>query len=190
MRPVLCLAAPFTPNSNSSNPVRAAPPMMSCAPEFRATASNLNVVPDVNTAAGFKSKSPRADPAFSHVRSTPRSHDTTAVDVLLPSSAGTGDRYVLGPAGFTSSMVHSATAVDGPYGWEVTITCTDAGARAWDALAARSFHAEVAAVVNGEVVAAALIQPTQGAFTSFSGEVEVAGLTSKSEAEALATELD
>ncbi|HEX4217840.1 MAG TPA: hypothetical protein VHZ02_05710 [Acidimicrobiales bacterium] len=152
------------------------------------TAANLQIQPDASGYHGFVAPNVPTDPQFGAYPSTSAPQGGANDTVLLPGPSSAQNRYVLGPAGLTGAQVKSASAqlVDGQ--WMVNIALTRDGATHWDALARAQFHAMIGIDVDGKVIAAPIIQPTQGAFASFGGQLQVSGLT-HSQAEALAAKL-
>jgi preprotein translocase subunit SecD len=59
--------------------------------------------------------------------------------------------------------------------WNVTLTLTRHGSSAWDRLSRSSFHEYVGVDLDGHVLEAPLIEPSQGAWSSFSGQLELTG---------------
>jgi preprotein translocase subunit SecD len=122
--------------------------------------------------------------------------DTTPVDdkraacVLLPvrQQQGAAARLLLGPTALTGKGVDSAKSrFSQGQGYAVTVAFNDTGAKKFDDLAAASFpqsppQNQVAIVLDGEVQSAPAFRTS-----SFSGDVEITGNFSPSEAEDLAT---
>ena len=186
VRPVLCFAPPASVSASTA--VDALP---TCAAASALTAANLHVVPDSGSVAGYTTALAQVptDQQFASVASTDAGHDGTDASVLLPGADGTGPtRYVLGPAGVTSTDVRSATVrqVDGQ--WAVLFHMTDAGSVHLDALTAHQFHALIAVVEDDRVISAPIGQPDQQSFTSFGGQFEVAGGLTRHQADALAAQ--
>jgi hypothetical protein len=106
--------------------------------------------------------------------------------VYPPASGGTqAPRYYLGPAPTLPIRGATPEFVSGQ-GWTVRITFTKTGSKAWDQLAERQFHRQVAIAYRGRVVAAPTIEPDQASFASFDGRAVVSGSFTKKEAAALA----
>jgi len=188
IRPVLCFAPPFTPGAV---PQAAGGPLPTCAPSSALTPSNLRVTPDSGTVDGYTSNSQiAADPQFAIYPSTPAGSVGNNATVLLPGSPGAGtDRYVLGPAALTGTSVRAAHVQDIDGQWTVDLQLTGSGSARWDALARQQFHAIVGVVFGGMVVSAPITQPTQTAFSSFDGRLQVSGGLSEHQAEAVAAAL-
>jgi len=162
-------------------------PLPTCVVNSQLTAANLAV----NTNTGQIANTPPQDIQFASFASTTPQSDAKTATVLLPGLSGQGtQRYVLGPAQVTGSQIKSANARLSPAGqWTVNITFSSSGATAWDALAEQQFHAVIGVVVNGEVISAPIMQPNQTSFTSFDGQVQIAGEFTEKQAKGLAASL-
>ncbi len=117
---------------------------------------------------------------------TPRDQDKRDATVILCDRKG-GTRYELGPTALTGKLVTSARAqFDSGNGWIVLIGFNSEGATKFNALAASLFpkHGAVAIVLDGVVQSAPVFQTG-----SFSGDVQISGSFSQTEAEDLATVL-
>ena len=186
VRPLLCFAPDFAPTGLSVS--TGTPP--TCSQAFQLTPAHLGVTPETNSVGGFIVDNPgRADPSLAAVPSTSSQDDTEDATVLLPGAAASDGRFVLGPAGLTGAGIQSATAVHIDGQWTVLLRLTDAGSVQWDTLAQEQFHAFVGVVVDGHVVSAPITQPTQSSFTSFGGELQLAGSFDQHQATALAARL-
>jgi hypothetical protein len=189
IRPVLCYAP------NYAVPVGQAPstgPLPACSPSTQLTAANLQVAPDSGNVDGYTSNSNvNADPQFATYQSTTSSNGKQPQEVLLPGTATSGSlgRYVLGPAGLTRTAIASARAISESGQWTVRLGLTPNGSAQWDSLAAQQFHAIVGVVINDQVVSAPITQPTQQAFTSFDGQLQISGGFTQHWAETIAAEL-
>ena len=110
--------------------------------------------------------------------------------MLLPGTPAVGDsRYVLGPAGLTNAAVKSASAHLDNGAWIINLDLTDTGSTQWDAMADAEFHQIIGVDVNGQVISAPIIQPTQSSFTPFNGQVQISGAFTGAQAKKLASEL-
>ncbi len=188
VRPVLCFAPPFAPTSGSAASTGPLPP---CAPSLALRAGNLNVTPNV-TPNGYTFRfSPNdTDRQFAAYSSTSPKHDKASDTVLLPgSSSSSPTRYVLGPAGLTGSAIRSASAQRVNGQWVVNIDLNGHGAAQWDNLSRVQFHAFIGFDLGGKVISAAMVQPTQGSFSSFGGQMQISGGLNRHQAEALAARL-
>lgn len=186
VRPVLCYAVPFSPPASAFG----ASGLPACGSTYQLTAPNLNV--STSTQQPAASMSP--DPAFAHTPSTPTSQERLHNTVLLPGAIGVtvtrGTRLILGPAGVTEIDVQQASAnYENGAGWWVNVTLTSAGSRAWNQLAQMQFHAYIAIVVNGVVISAPLMQPSQPRFSSFAGRMQIADNFTEQSAQTLVAEL-
>jgi preprotein translocase subunit SecD len=190
IRPVECYAPGY---GTAGTTTTSSAPLPACGPTYQLTAAQLGVVPDASSVTGYRiTSSISEDPQFSPFPSTEALRDLPTATVVLPAAAqasGAPARYVLGPAPVNTSSVQSAQA-QSVYGqWAIRVTLTPTGLVAWNALAARQFHALVALVVDGAVVSAPLIQPTQASFTPFKGGLEVSGSFTEQQAKDIATRL-
>ncbi|MGD0881657.1 MAG: hypothetical protein ABSB09_08835 [Acidimicrobiales bacterium] len=187
-RPVLCLAAPFEGRTSSQ---ALEPIPSSCSPDSALTAARLDTTPS-NGGGGWTMNlsSIPPDASFAPYPSTSPGDDTAGSVVLLPGAPGTGpDRYLLGPAQVTGADVASATAELSDGQWSVDITLTPTGSTAWDSLAEQQFHALVAIELNGQVLSAPITEPTEVAFSSFSGKMQIGGEFTESQATTVAAEI-
>ena len=202
VRPVLCGApaqsapAPTT-TSGADSGTRTAAGTLSCGAAYATTAANLGVDPDSQAANGYQANPPiPPDPAFAGVASTPADRDDPAQRVLLPADpAGNPQQYsrfVLGPAEMDSRGVVGARATyqRDEAGWIVTVQLDGAGQAQWDAAARRSFHAYLAFDVDATVVSAPIIEPVSTTYSSFRGQMVLAGFSRRGEATDLAALLD
>jgi preprotein translocase subunit SecD len=107
--------------------------------------------------------------------------------VVLPEK-GQHSRLYLGKAELTGKAVDQAKAsfVSGS-GWTVSMKLTSSGSDAWDKMAAKYFHQQVAIELDGVVQSAPTIQPNAPTFSSFNGTAEISGSFDQSQAEDLAT---
>jgi len=128
--------------------------------------------------------------AGTNVPNTTAADDKRAACVLLPvrPQQGSAARLLLGPTALTGKGVDSARSrFSQGQGYAVTVAFGDKGAQEFDALAAASFpksppQNQVAIVLDGEVQSAPAFRTS-----SFSGDVEITGNFSPSEAGDLAT---
>jgi preprotein translocase subunit SecD len=74
--------------------------------------------------------------------------------------------------------------------WTVLVNLTGQGATAWDNLAQQQFHAYIAIDLDGQVQSAPLTQPSQAAFSSFQGKVQISGSFTQTTAQNLALVLN
>jgi preprotein translocase subunit SecD len=128
--------------------------------------------------------------AGTKVPNTRTADDKRPACVLLPvrEQEGVAPRLLLGPTALTGKGVDSAKSrFSQGQGYAVTVAFNDTGAQEFDALAAASFpqsppQNQVAIVLDGEVQSAPAFQTS-----SFSGDVEITGSFTPTEAEDLAT---
>src|SRR5664280_1031386 len=189
-RPALCYAPAETLAKGAAATTGALP---TCAAGSALTLTNLAVKPDSSNVNGYTSNNNvPVDPQFATFPSTPATSDDKNATVLLPgtsSSQGTG-RYVLGPAMLTGTAVKSASAQLVSNQWAVSIVLTGPGSTAWDTLSQQQFHAIIGIDLDGQVISAPITQPSQAAFTSFNGQVQISGSFTQDQATTLATELN
>jgi hypothetical protein len=188
-RSVICFAPPHRDTLRTATTVTES----SCSSASRVTVANVGVTSN-ESPFGYSSNTVPPDAALAEVPSTSVTNETASATVLLPgfsiSSTGDGERYVLGPAEMTSANVARASATKSPAGqWVVEYTMTKRGAVESDKVARENFHTYLAIDLDGVVVSAPLIEPTQPEFTSFDGRGEIAGNLNKSEAVKLARAL-
>lgn len=190
-RPVLCFAPPFTASKTSAPPTTV--PSACSASQYQLTAANLNV----STSSQAPQNNPSADPALAAYPSSTSDFDASHQDsnVILPASQSSGQagtRYLLGPVGLTGAAVHSAQAAlpTGGTQWVVDANLTGAGAPKWDQMAQANFHQYIAIDLDGQVISAPLTQPSQSAFSSFGGKVEISGNFTQTSAQQLALNLN
>ncbi len=128
--------------------------------------------------------------AGTSVPSTTTADDKRGACVVLPvrKQQGVAPRLMLGPTALTGKGVDSAKSqFSQGEGYAVTVKFNDSGAQKFDALAATSFpksppQNEVAIVLDGEVQSAPAFRTS-----SFSGDVQITGGFSPSEADDLST---
>jgi hypothetical protein len=188
IRQVLCYAPPYTvpPGQTSSTG-----PLPACSPSTQLTATNLQVTPGNMNIDGYTANSNiNPDPQFATYPSTTSSSDERGQDVLLPGTpSGGSTRYVLGPVGLGRSAIASARATYNDGQWAVDLVLTPKGSTQWDNLAQQTFHEITGVVINGHVVSAPIMQPTQSSFTSFDGQLQVSATFSEHQAKAIASAL-
>jgi hypothetical protein len=190
IRPVLCGALAFSGRGDASSPHDSRPPP--CDDGYELSAANNRVAPDPNSPAGYTVAVVAPDPKFISVRSTPSRLNLWNWIVLLPGPPASGQyaRYVLGPAGLSTSSIADASAAQNNLGdWVVYLTLTRAGSLQWDRMSRMYFHDYAALVVNDVVITAPLVEPTSAQWSSFDGRIEISASLSKSTAQRLAAEL-
>ena len=188
IRQVLCYAPPYT-GASGQTPVTG--PLPTCAPPYQLTTSNLEVTPASNNVNGYTSTANiDPDPQFASYPSTSSMGERPQQTIILPGSPSNGStRYVLGPVGLNRSAIAHAGVTEEAGQWLIRLTFTPKGAAQWDTFAARTFHEISAVVINGHVVTAPITQPTQSSFTSFDGQVQIAGGFTEHQAKVIASEL-
>ena len=132
-----------------------------------------------------------AAPAVTNPPNTPAAQDRRGATVILPGRDPKGARYQLGPTALTGKLVTGADArfLGGADGWVVDITFNSEGSTKFNALAAASFpkadpQNAVAIVLDGVVQSAPAFRTA-----SFTGNVQISGNFTQTEAEDLATVL-
>jgi hypothetical protein len=182
LRPAVCFSGP------QAGPVSTDPLPNACsAPQY-------SIQPVTPTGgAGFSMPTVQPDPALAAFPTTTPAQDVAAPTAmaLLPVQGGQGSRILVGPTQATlSSRVASATVSQNPSGmWIVTIHLSARESPVLDQLAYQYFHRMIAADLNGVVVWAPVIEPTQQSFTSLNGVLSISGGLSKSQAQAVAAAL-
>jgi hypothetical protein len=188
-RPVLCFVPAY--DAAARVPVTLTP--SSCSASSRLDGSNLRVAPG-ESSNRYTSHTVPPDGALAGVPSTTPGRETASAIVLLPADSrpadSTAQRYLLGPAEMTSAAIARASATRNQAGaWVVDYTTTTRGTVLWDRVAEENFHALLGIDLNGVVVSAPIIQPTQTSFTSFDGRGEISGGLDRAEAMDLARAL-
>ncbi len=191
-RPVLCYAPPYSGGASGTQRL----PFPTCSHSSLLGSANLQTTPSPNSPNGFTINNIAPYAALATVRSTTPARDKANATVLLPGMrglsgpSGPNERYVLGPAALTSRAIASASATKNRTGqWVVDYDTTKDGAAQWDRVAEASFHQLLAVDLDGVVVSAPIIQPTQSSFTSFGGRGEISGNLTRAEAMRLAQAL-
>jgi hypothetical protein len=187
-RPVLCYAPPLTIGAGQDP---SSGPLPACSASTQLNAPNLQVTPYPSNVIGYTSNATiPSDPQFATYPSTTPSNDNRNDRVLLPGVPAGGDgRYVLGPAGVTGAAVRSASAMLDNGHWTVNLVLTRQGSLQWDALSKDQFHQIIGVDFNGRVISAPITQPTQSAWSSFNGRVQISGAFTERQAREIAAEL-
>ena len=176
-RPVLGFLGPLPPTESGATSSSTSSSSSSSTPTTAATTTPTTAATTTTTTV---------------VPTTPPAQDKRAAVVVLPGREANGPRYQLGPTALTGRTVTSAKArfVGGQDGWAVDLSLNGTGAAKFNALAAESFPKPapgnaVAIVLDGVVQSAPAFQAP-----SFdSGQVQISGDFSQTEAEDLATVL-
>ncbi len=198
-RPVECGAPPYVKPTHHKpvSPLN----IPTCTPANQLSLSNPNyqVTPDPNSSAGYVSNNIGADSKFLNVPSITSDQDALpqvaskfVVENAFDYNPSTTQyaRYVLFPAVMLGKEVANASANQNQLGqWVVDCSLTSTGSKEWDAATKQYFHEYMAIELDGQVISAPIIQPTQAAWTSFAGSVEVSGSLSQSQANLLAADL-
>jgi preprotein translocase subunit SecD len=120
----------------------------------------------------------------------PQVPSKSVVESAFDPSSSQYARYVLFPAVMRGNEVANASATQDQLGnWVVDCNLTSTGSKQWDAATKQYFHEYMAIELDGQVISAPIIQPTQSVWTSFNGSVEVSGSLSQSQANLLAADL-
>jgi len=186
VRPILCDTQHAPVGAVATQESAALPP---CSAASALTAGNIGVE---RTGGGGYSATlvPPLDTQFVAFPSTPSANDVAGATVILPGAYNGTNRYVLGPAGLVADDVQSATARPAAFGlWVVNLHLTGSGAAKWDVLAERQFHAYVGIVAGNKLISYLIVQPTRTSFSSFGGELQVAGELTQHQAQTLASSL-
>jgi preprotein translocase subunit SecD len=196
-RPVECGAPAYVkpgPKEKQYGPLNI--PECAAASQLSLQNPTYQVTPDANAANGYIASTPNPDPKFSAYPSITPTMDYGAnnskfvIEPGLNSSSGPFARYVLFPAIMEGTQVANATATQNQLGqWVVDCNLSSKGSAEWDAATKKYFHEYMAIELDGQVVSAPIIQPTQANWTSFQGSVEISGGLSQSQANLLAADL-
>jgi preprotein translocase subunit SecD len=188
-RPALCYAPPLTLSPGESPSTG---PLPTCSPASRLSAANLQVNPNPDNISGYSTNlsAVRPDGQFATYASTPAASGKENATVLVPATAWSGGgRYVLGPAGLTNHAISTASVQHIAGQWVINLDLTDEGALQWDTMAEQQFHQMIGIDLNGQVISAPIMQPTQSSFTPFDGRLQISGGFSEAHAKAIAAEL-
>jgi preprotein translocase subunit SecD len=192
-RPVLCAVPAYSPPAKGA----AAPGSLpsNCPAADQDTAANL----DINTSTGEPTNNvPPDSDLTSYPTSTPKEDaDTPDGTVLLAAAPGSGygsERFLLGPLGphpVTGADVASAAPQLTSSGqWTVLAKLTGQGSTNWDDFSEANFHQMIAIDLGGQVESAPLTQPSQSAWSSFDGSVQISGNFTEATADSLAQLLE
>jgi preprotein translocase subunit SecD len=194
-RPVLCYAPP--PNAaakaeakaeqKSAAKAKSAPALpANCPAAYQLVTSNLSGSATSTNGVGYEIG---ADPALAaYPTSTTDNPKATVLQASLPGSNGL--RFLEGPAELTGRAVKTAVAQQSQVGaWVVNISLTGAGSTGWDAMTQKYFHEIIGIELDGVVQSAPITQPSQAAWSSFDGQVEISGSFTQATAQALAVAL-
>ena len=159
------------------------------SPRYSLLAPDLVVTTDTGS-SNIDSIPP--DPALAAVpTSTPAYDESHPGDpVLVPLLGGGGERYLLGLSELNGSVVARASASFQSPNWVVNVDLTSAGSAQWDELTQKYFHEIIGIDLDGQLISAPLVQPSQSTFSSFAGKVQISGSFTRQSAQALAAELN
>lgn len=201
-RPVVCFAPPYVKPTGKEKP-KSPFGIPACESQYQLTEANIGVQVQPNTVNGYSANNVPAFPPYASYPSitTPvTEHGKPAViyqdnpkDALILDGApgtGTNERYYVGPAVLSGTVIASATAQQGSTGaWEVSCALTSKGSGEWDSVSQEFFHQYIAFELDGVVQSAALILPEQSTWSSFDGGVTISGDFTQGQANSLAIAL-
>jgi len=195
VRPVLCGAPPYSATPPGGAGPAATTTLPGCATVYQTTITNLGVSPNANAANGFTENTVLPDPAFASYPSTPSQDDNPLKTVLLPGAPTSGvrqyARFLLGPAELNGSGIASVhVQATGAGSWIIDILLNPSASAQWDAVAYQNFHKLIGIDVDGQVLSAPLLQPAQAAFSSFQGQIQIAGNFTSTQARGLVALLE
>jgi preprotein translocase subunit SecD len=186
VRPVLCLSGPYV--ESSSGPGGSLP--SSCDPPYAIQPAT----PIARTNGAYSVANSPPDPALAAYPSTTPvedlAHPGTVALLPGPASQTFSGRYLVGPTELTlSSKVASAHVAQDQVGnWVVKVQLGSAAASQWNQVAEKYFHLMLAVDLNGQIVTAPVIEPTQPSYMPFD-ELTLSGGFSQGTAEAVAAAL-
>ena len=161
-----------------------------CGAAYVTTAANLTINPNSTAQNGYTSRSVGADPVFASYPSTPADDaDTPSTPELLSADPSTGPqqfpRFVVGPVQFHEATTPAHAVFDSIINaWAVAYTVTQESH--YDRATRADFHRYMALDLDGSVLSAPIVEPTQNTFASFEGRGEVSGAFTKKTAGELA----
>jgi preprotein translocase subunit SecD len=193
LRPVECGAPPYSAATSGAPPTTSSP-LPPCGAQYETNQANLAVTPDHSTPGGYTDRTVPPDPAFTAYPSTPPSladFGDSSTTVLLPTAPGAGaeeyGRYVLGPSELTGADITGARVVKDGGHWAVDLTFTSAARARWAAFVDENFHQMIGIDLDGAVLAAPLIQPSQAAVSSPGREFQLTGASTGRQAHAISS---
>jgi hypothetical protein len=189
VRPVECAAPAFysTPKTMQTY-LPAGSTSLRCGARYLLTAGALHV----DTNSGQPSADISPDPGLAPVPTTSQIEDQASRTVLLPSSSEAGfdaERLLVGPAEVVNANVVSVGTSRQGSQWLLDVSLTAKGAKDYNALAKRQFHAYLAIDIDGTIVSAPLIEPASTSFVSLGAKIVIEGGFKMSQAIALADDL-
>jgi preprotein translocase subunit SecD len=174
-RPVLCYAPPYTPTKTAKGAKPASPGALptSCPSANQLVTANLTG--STSSTNGVSYADTAEDAALAAYPTTV--NDNPKAYVLQKGLPGSGSvRYLEGPAQITGTAVKSATAQLSQTGaWVVNMSLTGTGSTEWDNMTKTYFHEIIGIELDGVVQSAPINQPTQSAWSSFDGQVQISG---------------
>ncbi len=180
-----------TPPATTAKPGKAVGVQRAPSTTTAPTTATSVPTPPTTAIAPATTATTAAAPAVTNPPNTPAAQDTRGATVILPGRDPKGTRYQLGPTALTGKLVTGADArfLGGADGWVVDITFNQDGSTKFNALAAASFpkaapQNAVAIVLDGVVQSAPAFRTA-----SFTGNVQISGNFTQTEAEDLATVL-
>ncbi len=199
-RPVLCYAPGYvstTVNAKTAKgkkaPVSVSPGPLptSCPSADQLVTSNLTGSVNSTNGVQYPGAEDAALEAYpSTVKDDPKAY-VLQPGLPVPGQTGVNQiRYLEGPAAMSGSEVKTAQASLSQTGeWVVNMTLTGTGSAQWDALTKQYFHEVIGIELDGTVQSAPINQPSQSAWSSFDGQVQISGNFTQDSANALALAL-
>jgi preprotein translocase subunit SecD len=189
VRPVECAAPAFSgTGAAGQTSLPGGATTFKCVAPHLLTARALRV--DTSTGQPLGNVSP--DPGLASVPTTSQIQDEASRTVLLPTGSEAGfdsERLVAGPAEVVNANVVSVGTSRQGSQWLLDVSLTLKGAKNYNALAKRQFHAYLAIDIDGTIVSAPLVEPVSTSFASFGAKIEIEGGFTMSQAIALADDL-
>lgn len=196
--PTTSTTAPTTTTTSASTttttttPATATGPLpTSCPTANQLVTSNLSGSTSSSGGVNYNDVAPWTE--LAKYKSTSASNDAKAATVLLPILGEPQERLLLGPAQLTGDIVQpgSAAAELDPSGdWVVNFSLTGSGSTGWDNMSKQYFHEIIGIELDGIVQSAPITQPSQAAWSSFGGQVQISGNFTQQSAQNLALALN
>jgi preprotein translocase subunit SecD len=188
-RPVLCYAPDYVAPKVAKGKKAASPGPLptSCPAANQLVTTNLE---GSTSSVNGVSYPYNPDPALAAYPTTTTDNPKAYVLQTGLSNSGFPGRYLEGPAEITGTAVKSASAQLSQTGaWVVNMNLTGAGSTAWDTMTKTYFHEIIGIELDGVVQSAPITQPSQGAWSSFDGQVQISGSFTQTTAQTLALAL-
>jgi preprotein translocase subunit SecD len=199
-RPVLCYAPGYVPtnvNAKTTKGKKAAvsvspgPLPQTCPQADQLVTANLTGSTSSVNGVQYPGNEDAALQVYpSSVKDDPKAY---VLQPGLPVPGQTGAqqlRYLEGPAAMSGSEVKTAQAsLSQTNQWVVNMTLTGPGSTDWDKLTQQYFHEVIGIELDGVVQSAPINQPSQAAWSSFDGQVQISGNFTQDSANALALAL-